>query len=412
VSARWHPVPPGRACLAGHCIPIIAPLLLIACGESTAAEPVVRDSAGITIVENSDPLWGDGEAWRLSEKPVLEIGVVEGPDAYQLDRVMGAARLPDGGVAVANAGSSEIRFFDRSGRFRRAAGGPGEGPGEFRIPFGVWPVGEDSLLVTDPMLRRGALYDLDGGFGRTFNFEDAGSNPRPVGPLGDRNVLNFDHEYSNVLDGPVQQMGLLRLHTVEGALIDSLGRHPTFRSVPITFPDGGFVISGYLFRESTSVASAGEVFYVGTSGRSAVAPYAPDGRLVRRIEWPDRGRDVEPGHVELHRAERLEAASPERREHERRVLEATPVPERFPAHGDLLADRGGNLWIQRYRRPGETGPDRWLVFDTDGRMLGDVEVPLERVLEIGDDHVLGVYRDDLDVEYVRMYRLTKPEAAS
>jgi hypothetical protein len=41
--------------------------LLTACGEpppaAMAAEPAVRDSVGITIVENHAPLWAAGEGW-------------------------------------------------------------------------------------------------------------------------------------------------------------------------------------------------------------------------------------------------------------------------------------------------------------------------------------------------------------
>jgi len=40
------------------------------------------------------------------------------------------ARLADGGVAVADGGSQEVRFFDADGDFVRSVAGPGGGPGE------------------------------------------------------------------------------------------------------------------------------------------------------------------------------------------------------------------------------------------------------------------------------------------
>ena len=55
------------------------------------------------------------------------------------------------------------------------------------------------------------------------------------------------------------------------------------------------------------------------------------------------------------------------------------------------------------------------VFRPDGRYLGTVKMPhgLDKV-EIGPDYVLGVTRDDLGVEFVRMFRLDRggrePEA--
>src|SRR5690554_6994270 len=49
-------------------------------GEQPRVRAVVRDSAGITIVENSVPLWRDEEEWRLTAEPVVQIGVVIGAD--------------------------------------------------------------------------------------------------------------------------------------------------------------------------------------------------------------------------------------------------------------------------------------------------------------------------------------------
>jgi hypothetical protein len=43
-----------------------------------------------------------------------------------------------------------------------------------------------------------------------------------------------------------------------------------------------------------------------------------------------------------------------------------------------------------------------------GRILARVQMPSKfRVQEIGEDYVLGVWRDDLDVESVRVYGLRR-----
>ena len=42
------------------------------------------------------------------------------------------------------------------------------------------------------------------------------------------------------------------------------------------------------------------------------------------------------------------------------------------------------------------------------RPLGDVEMPDGlRVYEIGEDHIAGVERDEMRVEYVRLYGVVK-----
>jgi hypothetical protein len=60
-----------------------------------------------------------------------------------------------------------------------------------------------------------------------------------------------------------------------------------------------------------------------------------------------------------------------------------------------------------YAHPG-SDERRWTVFSPEGRALGSVVTPPGlRVLEIGRDYVLGVWQDELDVEYVRMHRLDR-----
>lgn len=49
---------------------------------------------------------------------------------------------------------------------------------------------------------------------------------------------------------------------------------------------------------------------------------------------------------------------------------------------------------------------RWLVFGPDGEGLGGVDIPPDlEVWQIGRDFVLGVWRDELEVEFVRRHAL-------
>ena len=53
--------------------------------------------------------------------------------------------------------------------------------------------------------------------------------------------------------------------------------------------------------------------------------------------------------------------------------------------------------------------DRWLIFDTDGQLEATLDAPVgHTMLEIGEDYVLAVWKDELDVEYVRMFGLERP----
>ncbi len=131
-------------------------LLLQSCGS--------RDTGESHGAGGSPPGTRPLAVWSLSSEPLLEIGVREGPEAYQLHRVTGSVRLPGGRILVANAGSRELRLFSPEGEFLRAVGADGEGPGEFRYPSKIRRLSADSILVWDRSLRRISFFDTDGAF--------------------------------------------------------------------------------------------------------------------------------------------------------------------------------------------------------------------------------------------------------
>ena len=97
--------------------------------------------------------------------------------------------------------------------------------------------------------------------------------------------------------------------------------------------------------------------------------------------------------------------------------------EFFPAFYQFHTGDEGTLWVQPVRSPAELpdealerynfiedfgGPD-WDVFDADGRYLGVVSMPLRFQPRLfHGDRVYGVWRDDLDVQYVVRLRIVKP----
>lgn len=59
--------------------------------------------------------------WRLSQRPVVDIGVASGDPVYELTDAASSMRLDDGGVAIADVGAGELRYFDADGRYRLTA---------------------------------------------------------------------------------------------------------------------------------------------------------------------------------------------------------------------------------------------------------------------------------------------------
>ena len=56
--------------------------------------------------------------WRLSQRPVIDIGIASGDPVYELTDAASSVRLGDGTVVIADVGAGELRYFDAAGRFQ------------------------------------------------------------------------------------------------------------------------------------------------------------------------------------------------------------------------------------------------------------------------------------------------------
>jgi hypothetical protein len=180
-----------------------------------------------------------------------------------------------------------------------------------------------------------------------------------------------------------------------------------------------------MFGPTSSLATAGERIWFGFPDRYEVRELDQSGRLVRlarRAFTPTPVREAERRTVTEFR---LETAGRDRLHPMTTAIKeriaSTPFAETYPAFGELKTDRSGNLWVQHYDWHStliEAGPSRvqtmsvasqWDVFGPAGRWLCTVTLPARFTpLEIGNDYVAGIARDDDDVERVDIYRLRKP----
>ncbi len=95
------------------------------------------------------------------------------------------------------------------------------------------------------------------------------------------------------------------------------------------------------------------------------------------------------------------------REDRRRFLETLPGPPTMPAFGRILVAPSGEIWVSQHA-PASLDPAAWTVFDGDGRLLAVVPMPERFRLEaVGQGRIAGVWRDEYDVEHVRVHTLSR-----
>jgi hypothetical protein len=396
--------------------------------SGTAKSQAVRDSAGIRIVDNARPLLNPAKAWRIEPTPILAIGGA-GTDAdtlNELNLVMGVTQLSDGRWAVGVQGSSTVRFYDSRGRMTGSAGRKGEGPGEFRQVMGVRAMRGDTLVVTD--LGEVEWFTADGKFVRQGASRSRGDVfVYPAVVLGDGSYLGQLYDERTVVPaGRVRQRNRLVIVGREGSLRDTVGSIGMLEQVF----DGrsSFGQQQVVFSAGEPLAADDGRYFIGSATRFEIAEFTLTGKPARLIRLPGRATPVTAEAIRAYRehfqnmpGEDGRPMGPAMKARFAQALERTVYAEDFPPFGRLMLDRAGHLWVQRYSyqsvfmTPGpvrtQTMPvaSRWEVFDRAGSWLCTVTLP-ERFtpVEIGEDYVAGVARDEDDVEQVRAYRLRKP----
>lgn len=403
----------GRRWVESWLLPAVAGLTMSSCGSeppaSASAERV--DSAGIEIVTNRGAAWEAEPAWRLLPTPVLSIGTIEGGDEEQLFRVVGAARLGDGRVVVANAGSSELRFYQEDGSYLSSVGGSGDGPGEFREMSSLHVGAVDSLWVYDRRSRRVSIFSDAGDFARSLNVPLLGSSDFPsfLGVFDDNSaLLGTDHIYSaerdvSGINRPTQT--LYRMKSA-GGLVDTIGHFPGTESYVET-NGSSLNIMSFKFARSSVVTAAGNGFHFSSADESEIESYSLDGRPQRLIRWVRAARPVTPADVERWKRERMAGMPEGLRQMTQAMVDHLPFPETMPSLSEVRVDTEGNIWAQDYQA-WDTDAPRWFVFGRDGQLLGDLSMPVGfRVYQIGSDYVLGRRIDELEIEHVDVYSLEK-----
>ena len=381
---------------------VMASSLLGACARGDSRSVILRDSAGIAIAENAADAIDRAAVWTIDSQPALTIGQTEGEPAYQLYRVAGAARLSDGRIAVLNSATSEVRFFGADGSHLRTAGRKGDGPGELREPGPLVHLPGDSLGVWDESRQGITVFSPRGDYVRSARFDQPATNAELVGAFADGSLVMADFRFNIPKVGFEPSPAVLTRYSRDGTLTDSLGSYE-WREIGMIDPVDG-IIGSRTFAPRTSTAIHGDRFWIGTGHEPSIEVRSEQGRLLRVIRWVEGDRTVPPGEA----ARYFEARNPDAPPDRRRRFESLPVMDRFPTHSTMIADAGGNLWVQRYRRPSASGPAEWLIFDGEGTLIARAALPQGlRVFEIGGDFVLGVQPDAEEVEQVVLYSLAR-----
>ncbi|UCD24528.1 MAG: hypothetical protein JSW51_01015 [Gemmatimonadota bacterium] len=408
---------------------IVATAAATACSSAGGAPAthLAVDSAGITIVRNERPLWSYAESWSVSDEARVTIGVLDGAAAYQLHDVVAAKLQSEGDIVLVDGGTREVRLYDSAGTFLKELGGPGSGPGEFEYPVQVLVTAGDTISVWDDALARVTRFNPQGEL-LDIRTVDRGQIAKAIDPpmypgtarlLPDGNLMVRLTEKAMTKQaaktgnqgsegGSRARSGALRV-SADYARVDTLMFFGDAELVDVAAPWGDWRLPPPRAKTTVLAVHSDESrVCIGDQRAAEIACFGPDGSHTL-IRWTPKQVAVTEADVTVWRDTTVELLAGKLSESQViGVLEQVVVPAVRPPFSEIRIDAAGNLWAEQGPSEENVGSIDYLVFDPTGVLLGTVATPPVRILDIGHDYLLGVYEDDLEVQYLKLFDILKP----
>jgi len=403
-------------------VPVLA--FAAACGGETGGAAdwagTIEDSAGVQLVRNTlTPLWGAGDAWTLEE--VMTIGEAAGDPDYQFGQIAGIGVTSDGQIVLVDQQAQHLKFFSAEGVYERTVGQAGSGPGEFGPGVGPVLVGRgDTLIVPDLGNQRVNVLVADGSEPASFrmSFErgiparwDMMENGDLVYQLRALNLPNTEQR---------DTVDLIVTATYTGEIVDTLMTPK--RGESFSFGEDGQPKRLVFAPEPvwSVVGEDGLCFAVNDVFRLSI--YDEAGDLKRVVSIPAERKPVTEADVDffMETVKRLLAEQGVPQQQSEIVLSTFNFADYFPAFLQMMPGPEGSLWVQRVQEPtGMTAEERenwnplldlgasaWDVLDSEGRYLGVVDMPHRfQPVTFEGDLIYGIWRDEFDVQYVRVLKI-------
>ena len=364
--------------------------LLILCCCSLPEGPTVKiDSVnGVKRILNQPP-----PETKLLHTASNRLFSIDGAPNSPFVQIWDAVSDTAGRLFVVDAGLKRILMYDAEGRYVRAIGSEGEGPGEFRWPARA-AVGADTLWVWDLANRRLSGFLPSGELANDITLPHI----RTVSAIAWSPTSHLVAQVGPFWTSPPgSDDGVVRLMTLLTG--DTILRWEDRESSVVSTRPGMSSVVAIPFRPKPIWAIAPDGTISWSDGKEyRILQYDARGRLLQTIERKVRPVPVSRGELDsIHRE--LDAVTEE-------VRNRIVIPETKAAISQILISASGDLWVNIPESRTSPPTQRWDVFASDGVLRFFVRLPPTiRVRGIARSYVFGVERDSLDQEHIVAVRL-------
>lgn len=332
---------------------VMSLFLIFSAGIQVWAQKI-KTIDGVTVISNGkNPAPVKGQPTRIGLVDELTFGSGGTPEE-SLSLVSTFVVDGSGGVFVLDFKEQKIKVYDKTGKFLRAIGKPGQGPGELGMASGIQLMNDGTLIIEDATNRRLALFKPSGEFIKNISTS---------GMLGLVNLLldgkgNFIGREMGLVEGNAKMFFEIKKFDPSLKPLFTLDKI----EFPVPIPGSGTkinildMISGYQFDP------AGNIYY-GRNTDYEVKVYSPEGKHVRTIRKEyDRVKVTQEDIDEM--LERAPASVPGVN-----VRDLYSFPEYFPPFQTFLLDEDGRLFVRTFTKGKAKQEYEVDVFDPEGRYI-------------------------------------------
>jgi hypothetical protein len=266
--------------------------------------------------------------------------------------------------------------------------------------------------VFDQGLHRVSVFSTSGVFLSSFQLQPTPDQVRPIrmyrlaGVLPSRDLVMVANRFpADMMPTPTFHFDSLPtlLYRKDGVLMREIGE-PAGMDMYATPRETGDVRFG---RVSSAYVYSG-LLYMTDGGQFRVRVYDAYRGIVRTIASDRAKRPVTRSDVDRMMDYWVGRAPEARKAAVRRAWEEWPKASHKPWISGIIVDDAGFVWTEQYEPFWSNSARTWHVFGPAGRQVATVVMPQGlRVQQIGASFVLGVWRDEFDVEHIRMYALRR-----
>ena len=318
----------------------------------------VRTEKEVTVVTNGkNPDPPKGAATKLILEEIYTAGGGDSPEE-SFAEIVALDVGKDGTAYVVDMKDNRVKVFDVRGKFLRAFGKKGQGPGELNQPVGLIITPENEILVEDVLNQRLALFTLDGKFLRHIStakslglsgIEMDGRGlivARSMG-LGDAGKMFMDVKtYDKDLNPKI------KLAAVELPISLQSKLNP-FSAMTLLYALDG---QGRL--------------YLGSQKGYEIKVISLEGKLLKTI-----GRDYDP--VAITKEDKDEMLKLIPNVSGVNIKDMIQFPKVFPPYGNFVLADEGRLLVRTHEKGRAEKEYYWDVFDAEGRFVAKVPIAHE-----------------------------------